>query len=98
MGGRFPGAPDIDTFWRNLRAGVESRTVFTDEELKADGVSPFMFRHPKMVRSGFVLDDIDSFDAAFFGLNPREAELLDPQHRLFLECSWQALEHAGYEP
>jgi acyl transferase domain-containing protein len=98
MAGRFPGARDIDTFWRNLTAGVESRTVFTDDELKAEGYTPMMLQSPKVVRSGFILDDVEMFDAAFFGLNPREAELLDPQHRLFLECAWQAIENAGYDP
>ena len=98
MAGRFPGAPDIETFWRNLKAGVESRTIFTDEELKPLKMPPAALRHPKFVRSGFVLDGVDLFDAAFFGINPREAELLDPQHRLFLECAWEALEHSGYDP
>ena len=98
MAGRFPGASDLDTFWRNLATGVESRTVFSEDELKAAGVHPLLLRNPKHVRSGFVLDDVERFDAAFFGINPREAELLDPQHRLFLECAWEALEHGGYDP
>jgi acyl transferase domain-containing protein len=98
MAGRFPGAPDIQTFWANLKAGVESRTVFTDEDLKAAGATSQALSHPKLVRSGFVLEDADLFDAAFFGINPREAELLDPQHRIFLECAWEVLEHAGYDP
>src|SRR5688572_23213949 len=98
MAGRFPGAPDIETFWRNLTAGVESRTEFTEEEMKAEGVPPALFNQAKFVRSGFLVDGADLFDAAFFGLNPREAELLDPQHRLFLECAWQAMEHGGYDP
>jgi acyl transferase domain-containing protein len=97
MSGRFPGAPDIDAFWQNLRAGVESRTVFSDEEILAQGMPAAALRNPKYIRSGFVLDGIDLFDAAFFGINPREAELLDPQHRVFLECAWEALEHAGYD-
>ena len=97
MAGRFPGASDLDTFWQNLRGGVESRTIFSDEELLAKGIPAAALRNPKYIRSGFVLDDIDLFDAAFFGINPREAELLDPQHRLFLECAWEALEHAGYD-
>jgi acyl transferase domain-containing protein len=96
--GRFPGAKDVETFWSNLKAGVESRTVFTDEDLLEAGIPEAMLHHPTLVRAGFILDDVEMFDAAFFGLNPREAELLDPQHRLFLECAWQAMEHAGYEP
>lgn len=96
MSGRFPGAPTLGDFWRNLRDGVESRTLFTDEDLAAEGV-PLKFKHPKHVKSGFTLDGIDLFDSAFFGINPREAETLDPQHRLFLECAWEALEHAGHD-
>jgi acyl transferase domain-containing protein len=98
MAGRFPGAADIQTFWANLKAGVESRTTFTDEDLRASGMSGQALTHPKLVRSGFVLDGADLFDAGFFGINPREAELLDPQHRIFLECAWEVLEHAGYDP
>ncbi|MFI5179274.1 MAG: SDR family oxidoreductase, partial [Vicinamibacterales bacterium] len=97
MSARFPGAPSIEAFWRNLRDGVESRRVHRDEDLKAEGFSDTALRHPRLVKSGFVLDDIDKFDASFFGINPREAELLDPQHRLFLECAWSALENAGYD-
>ena len=98
MTGRFPGAPNLDAFWRNLQAGTEARTIFSDDELRAAGVPSAMLSHPNFVQSGFVLDGIDRFDAAFFGINPREAELLDPQHRLFLECAWEALEDAGYDP
>ena len=98
MSGRFPGAATIEAFWRNLRDGVESRHVFTDEELMAEGVTRSNLHHPRLVRSGFMLEDIDKFDADFFGINPREAELLDPQHRLFLETAWLAMENAGYDP
>ncbi|HET7695320.1 MAG TPA: SDR family NAD(P)-dependent oxidoreductase [Vicinamibacterales bacterium] len=98
MAGRFPGAADIDTFWQNLKAGVESRTILTDEDLLATGYSPAALQNKKLVRSAFILDDIEHFDSGFFGINPREADLLDPQHRLFLECAWQAMEHAGYDP
>jgi acyl transferase domain-containing protein/acyl carrier protein len=96
--GRFPGADNLDEFWRNLRDGVESITFFTDEELKDFGVSPAAYRAPNFVKAGPVLRGIGAFDAAFFGFSPREAELLDPQHRIFLECAWEALEHAGYDP
>jgi acyl transferase domain-containing protein len=98
MSGRFPGAATIEAFWRNLRDGVESRRIFTDEELIAEGMSRSGIRHPRLVRSGYPLEDIDKFDADFFGINPREAELLDPQHRLFLENAWMAMENAGYDP
>ncbi|HEX8139746.1 MAG TPA: SDR family NAD(P)-dependent oxidoreductase [Pyrinomonadaceae bacterium] len=97
MVGRFPGADNLEEFWRNLRDGVESITFFTDEELKACGVDPAALRAPNFVKAAPVLRGIEMFDAAFFGYSPREAELLDPQHRLFLECAWGALEDAGYD-
>ncbi|MGB9178314.1 MAG: type I polyketide synthase, partial [Pyrinomonadaceae bacterium] len=93
---RLPGARNVEQFWRNLCDGVESITFFTDEELKASGVDDALLANPRYVKANGVLDDIASFDAAFFGFNPREAEMMDPQHRLFLECTWEALEHAGY--
>lgn len=92
MAGRFPGAPDIDAFWRNIEAGVESiRDISSD---KAADVS----QSPDYVGAGAFLDDIGHFDAGLFGYSPREAEFMDPQHRLFLETAWQALEHAGCAP
>jgi acyl transferase domain-containing protein len=96
MSGRFPGAANVEAFWENLRDGVESVTFFSDEELARRGVDEKALRHPNYVKAGVVLDDIDRFDASFFGYSPREAELMDPQHRLFLECAWEALESAGY--
>jgi acyl transferase domain-containing protein len=98
MSGRFPGAADVETFWRNLRDGVESVSFFSEEELARAGVDPDLQREPRFVGAGGVLDDIDKFDAAFFGFNAREAEVMDPQHRLFLECAWEAFENAGYAP
>lgn len=98
MTGRFPGAADVEQFWQNLRAGVESITFFTDEELEASGVAAELRNHPNYVRARPILADVGHFDAAFFGYSPREAELLDPQHRLFLECCWEVLERAGYDP
>jgi acyl transferase domain-containing protein len=98
MAGRFPGARNVLELWRNLRDGVESLTVFTDEELTARGVLPALLSQPGYVKSGRVVDGFDRFDAAFFGVSPREAELIDPQQRLFLECAWEALEDAGYDP
>lgn len=96
MACRFPGAPDIDAFWRNLRDGVESIRRFSDDELRAAGIEADVLADPHYVRAGAVLDGVELFDPAFFGMSPREAEVMDPQHRLFLECSWQALEFAGY--
>src|SRR5215813_6844607 len=98
MAARFPGAPDVDSFWRNLRDGVESTTFFSDEELLAAGVDAATLNAPSFVKAKPMLKDIDLFDAAFFGLSPREAEVIDPQHRLYLENVWEALENAGYDP
>jgi acyl transferase domain-containing protein/acyl carrier protein len=95
---RFPGARNVAEFWRNLRDGVESISFFTDEELTAAGVEPTAFRSPDYVRAAGVLSDVELFDAAFFGFNPKDAETLDPQQRIFLESSWEALEDAGYNP
>ncbi len=98
LSGRFPGAPDVARLWENLRAGVEAITFFSDEELLATGVDPALLADPSYVKARGVLDGIDRFDAAFFGLTPREAEVMDPQHRLLLECAWEALEDAAYDP
>jgi len=98
MAGRFPGAPDVEAFWGNLRGGVHSVVRLDDEALAAAGTDPALQRDPAFVRVGGVLEGIDLFDAGFFGFNPREAEVLDPQHRLFLETAWEALENAGYGP
>lgn len=96
ISGRFPGAKNISSFWQNLCDGVESISTFTDEELIASGVSAEFLNHPDYLKVGTTLEDIDLFDASFFGFNPKEAEVTDPQHRLFLECAWEALENAGY--
>jgi acyl transferase domain-containing protein len=96
MSGRFPGAENLDRFWRNLRDGVESIRRFTDEELTRFGVDPESLRDPSYVKAGAILQGIDLFDAEFFGYSPREAELIDPQQRIFLECAWHAMEDAGY--
>jgi amino acid adenylation domain-containing protein len=97
MAGRFPGANDLKAFWQNLRDGVESITFFTDEELLAAGVDPATLSQPNYVKAASNVDDVDLFDASFFGYNHREAEITHPQHRVFLECAWEALENAGYD-
>ncbi|ABB75128.1 Acyl transferase domain-containing protein [Nitrosospira multiformis ATCC 25196] len=97
MAGRFPGADNVDTFWRNLQDGVESVTFFTDEELLARGISRKTLEDPHYIKAGAELPGVDLFDASFFGYTPREAAETDPQHRLFLEVAWQALEDAGYD-
>jgi amino acid adenylation domain-containing protein len=96
MAGRFPGAKNIADFWRNLRNGVESSSFLSDDDLKAAGMNPAWFDQPGFVRRKPVLEEVELFDASFFGFTPREAEIMDPQHRFFLECAWEALESAGY--
>jgi phthiocerol/phenolphthiocerol synthesis type-I polyketide synthase E len=98
MAGRFPGAPDLDAFWRNLVEGVESVSRFSAEELEAAGVPAAEREAPGYVAARGVLQGADRFDAEFFGYFPRDAEMLDPQQRLFLECAWEALESAGVDP
>jgi amino acid adenylation domain-containing protein len=97
MSGRFPGASGIAEFWRNLCAGCESITRFTDAELE-DSFSPEIRSSANFVKARPILPGIELFDAPFFGMYPREAELTDPQHRLFLEICWEALEDGGYDP
>jgi acyl transferase domain-containing protein len=98
ISGRFPGAKNIDQFWNNLRNGIESISFFNDQELEALGVDPALLNHPNYVTANGILENVEWFDASFFGYNPKEAEIIDPQQRLFLECAWEALENAGYTP
>jgi amino acid adenylation domain-containing protein len=98
MAGRFPGAGSVEELWRNLTGGVESISFFSDAELRAAGVAEADLADPRYVRARGVVDGADRFDAAFFGYSPREAEVMDPQQRLFLECAWEAFEDAGHEP
>jgi amino acid adenylation domain-containing protein len=98
MAGRFPGAGHVEEFWENLRNGTESITFFSDQEMLSVGIPAELINQPDYVKAGATLKDIELFDAAFFGFNPREAELMDPQHRLLLEAACQALENAGYDP
>lgn len=96
MSGRFPGAANLEAFWENLKNGTESITYFSKEEAKACGVSEELLDDPNYVFAAGVIDDIEMFDADFFGINPREADGMDPQQRLFLECCYEALENGGY--
>ncbi len=98
MAGRFPGARNIAAFWENLRDGVESIRTLSDSELLASGASQHEIAGPLYVKRASVLDDVPMFDASFFGLSPRDASIMDPQHRHFLECAWEALEDAGHPP
>jgi acyl transferase domain-containing protein len=97
MAGRFPGSRNLEEFWENLRQGVESVSFFSRDELLAEGVDPALLDNSQYVRAAAVLQEAEMFDAAFFGMTPREATITDPQHRLFLECAWEALEAAGYD-
>ncbi len=96
MAGRFPGARDLDEFWRNLRAGVRSVRRFSDEELRAAGVPRRDRESPGYVPAGGDLEGVELFDPSFFDVTPREALVMNPQKRVFLECAWEALERAGY--
>ena len=98
MAGRFPGARNTAEFWGNLRNGVESISFFGAEDMAPAGVPASALEQPNFVNAGGVLEDIDLFDAHFFGMNARDAEIMDPQQRLFLECAWESLEDAGYNP
>ncbi|WP_293620631.1 non-ribosomal peptide synthetase/type I polyketide synthase [Salinisphaera sp.] len=99
MAGRFPGAGDVSAFWVNLVAGVESITHFDADALRAHELDiDTLMAHPDFVAARGILDDIEYFDASFFGFTPREAALLDPQQRLWLETAWSALEQAGVDP
>jgi non-ribosomal peptide synthase protein (TIGR01720 family) len=97
MAGRFPGAKNIAKFWHNLHSGMESISIFTDEELASAGINSALLSDRNYVKSGYILEDIELFDALLFDFNPKEAETTDPQHRLFLECAWEALESSGYD-
>src|SRR5215475_10185301 len=95
VAGRFPGARNIDEFWHNLCQGVESISFFTEEEVQAARVQGDLVHDARYIKARGILDDVEYFDAAFFGYSPKEAALMDPQQRLFLECAWEALEQAG---
>ncbi|QBD77389.1 acyltransferase domain-containing protein [Ktedonosporobacter rubrisoli] len=97
MAGRFPGAQSIEALWQNLCSGHEAITRLSAAEDEALQRDPSLQNNPDYVPAGAFLDDIEVFDAAFFGYSAREARIIDPQQRLFLECAWQALEHAGYD-
>ncbi|HEX9918267.1 MAG TPA: SDR family NAD(P)-dependent oxidoreductase, partial [Pyrinomonadaceae bacterium] len=96
MSGRFPGAENLDAFWQNLRLGVESISVFSEQELEQRDAA--LRSNPNYVKAGAVLSNIEGFDAAFFDISPKEAAIMDPQQRILLECAWEAFENAGYNP
>jgi acyl transferase domain-containing protein/NADPH:quinone reductase-like Zn-dependent oxidoreductase/thioesterase domain-containing protein/NAD(P)-dependent dehydrogenase (short-subunit alcohol dehydrogenase family)/acyl carrier protein len=96
MAARFPGARNVQEFWRNLQNGVEATKFFTAEELRAAGESPERLADPAYVRAQASIDGVDQFDAGFFGFSPQDAAVMDPQHRILLEVAWEALESAGH--
>ncbi|MBL8756621.1 MAG: SDR family NAD(P)-dependent oxidoreductase [Planctomycetes bacterium] len=98
MACRLPGAPDLEAFWRMLREGRDARRELSDEHLRSLGVPDEVLADPAYVKAAMLLDGIDQFDAGFFGMSPRDAALFDPQHRVWLEVCWEALEHAGHVP
>ncbi|NPC70012.1 acyltransferase domain-containing protein [Corallococcus exiguus] len=98
LSGRFPGARTLEGFWEMLRRGGDARRVPTDAELDDAGVPQALRSHPQWVRSSYVLEGATEFDAGLFGYSPREAELMDPQQRIFMECAWESLDNAGYDP
>jgi len=99
MSGRFPGAANVDGFWQNLINGVDSISRFSESELEFSAATEAeKNQNHKFVRARGVLENVDQFDAGFFNITPRDADVMDPQHRLFLECAWEALEGAGCNP
>jgi len=98
MAAHFPGADSIGTFWSNLRNGIESIRQINKDDLLASGEAPHLLERPDYVPFAAPLDGFDRFDAEFFGLSPKEAAIMDPQHRQLLEVAWEALENAGHPP
>ena len=99
MAGRFPGARNVPEFWQNLLDSRDTISHFRDDQLEGDGAKDAPARaDPAYVRARGIIDDIEMFDAGFFGINLKEADLIDPQHRVFLETAWDALEDAGHDP
>ena len=95
---RAPGSPSVEHFWLNLQGGAEGIRELDGLELEPSRIDPAIMTDPNYVRASGVLDEIDLFDAQFFGYTPLEAEIMDPQQRIFLECAWETLETAGYDP
>lgn len=98
ISGRFPGCRSLDEFWRLVRDGVDVLRTFSDAEMETAGVPKSLRENPHFVGCGTALEESEWFDEGFFGMTPREAQIVDPQHRIFLECAWEALENAGYAP
>ena len=98
MSGRYAEAKNIEQFWQNIKNGVESISFFSERKLLNFGVKEELLKNPNYVRAGSVISNIDMFDASFFNYTPKQAEEIDPQQRLFLECAWELIERSGYNP
>ncbi|MBL4811412.1 MAG: polyketide synthase, partial [Rhodobacteraceae bacterium] len=98
MAARLPGAPNIQDYWANLKGGIRSIRRLSDDELRAAGEAPHIMNRDDYVPFAAPLEGFDQFDAEFFGFSPKDAAIMDPQHRQFLEVSWEALENAGHMP
>lgn len=98
MACQFPKAKDPETFWENLRNGTECISFLSEDELEPSGVDPLSLSDPSYVRAASILEGVELFDAAFFSISTNEARVMDPQHRILLQCAWKALEDAGHNP
>jgi len=98
IGCRFPDASNWREFWQNLVAGKESVRFYTDQELVEMGIDENLINNPKFVKARAVLQNKDTFDASFFEYRPADAQFMNPMHRVFHECVWEALEDANYDP
>ncbi|MCK4763469.1 MAG: amino acid adenylation domain-containing protein, partial [Candidatus Aminicenantes bacterium] len=98
MAGIFPGSRNIDEFWQNLKNGVEGIAFFSEKELEAEGIDTETLKNPNYIKAKGIAADAEYFDSSFFGYTPMEAQLMDPQIRIFTQCVWHALEDAGYDP
>ena len=98
MSVRVPGADSLHEFWMNLVNGTDVSKTITIEDLQKAGLDPKLLDDPNFVNRSYTLNNPDCFDASFFGYHPKEASMMDPQHRVFLETAYSALESAGYNP
>jgi len=98
LAGRFPGAGSAEAFWQNIKAGAVSATFLSPELLRKKGVPENVISNKDFVKCGYIMDEVDKFDHVFFGIGKAEASLMDPQHRVFIETSWAALENAALPP
>ena len=98
MAGRFPGAPDLDAYWRNVVSGIGSVSAILEQETVAAGRDATLPRGSKWIGVASTIEGFEEFDAEYFGMSRMEAEILDPQQRVLLECAVNAFDSAGYDP